>query len=114
MKMEKLDIDWLHREHKVGRRSGRTTEMLAEVVGNIQLSEPGTSIHIAVHRLDYAKDLSSKLVELAEAIGEKNIKIKPLEVIFENNVSVKFVHKDDKNRLRGARICMFDHYADLF
>lgn len=42
----KLDIDWLHKEHKEGRRSGRTTEMLSNVVGIAQLSHDVTHVMV--------------------------------------------------------------------
>ncbi len=42
----KLNIDWLHKEHKEGRRSGRTTEMLANAVGVVLVADADTDIHI--------------------------------------------------------------------
>jgi glutamate dehydrogenase/leucine dehydrogenase len=44
--MEKLDIDWLHRENKEGRRSGRTVEMLAEAIGTALVANIDTEIYI--------------------------------------------------------------------
>ena len=41
-----LDINWLHKERKEGRRSGRTTEMLANAVGVALVAENDTDIHI--------------------------------------------------------------------
>lgn len=42
----KLNIDWLHKERKEGRRSGRTTEMLANAVGVVLVADADTDIHI--------------------------------------------------------------------
>lgn len=44
--MEKLDIDWLHKEGKEGRRSGRTTEMLANAVGVALVADKDSEIYI--------------------------------------------------------------------
>lgn len=41
-----LDINWLHKERKGGRRSGRTTEMLTNVVGIAQLSHNVTHVMV--------------------------------------------------------------------
>lgn len=44
--MEKLDIEWLHREGKEGRRSGRTVEMLAKAIGTALVADIDTEIYV--------------------------------------------------------------------
>lgn len=44
--MKKLDIEWLHKENKEGRRSGRTTEMLANVVGAALVLDEDSEIFV--------------------------------------------------------------------
>lgn len=62
--MEKLDIERLHSE-KYGRRSGRTTEMLANVVGIAQLAHETS--HVMVVSAD-AFQTYNDFIEVLRAI----------------------------------------------
>ena len=64
----KLDIDWLHKERKEGRRSGRTTEMLANVVGVALMAENDTDIYI-VCATGSERDISHSFIEVLKAIS---------------------------------------------
>lgn len=64
----KLDIDRLHKENKTGRRSGRTTEMLANAVGVALLAENNIDIYI-VCAIGNEMDVWTHFIEVLRAVS---------------------------------------------
>ena len=102
-----LDIDFLHKQPKIGRKSGKTTAMLVELLQNVEFSNPGQChvLFIPEHRAKFylykmIYDLSVQLgLRISKVVKTRN------EIQFENKGYIKFVLNSEQGResLRGLQ-----------
>lgn len=122
--MEKLNIDWLHDPVKEGRRSGRTTEMLANAVGCALVADRDTEIFIVCAPKN-EMSMYHNFIDVLRSISPsstyfRNIKFGypsiciPIGASF---VHVMFTNRADQLPSRGIGEDMFvfiDHYFEEY
>lgn len=118
--MQKLDINLLHEnaaylvEHSGGRRSGRTVNMLASVLGCVDLAEPGETIVILVPTPLIAQSARRELIDFArlQRFG-RYMPLSGWDFKFDGSpgvVKIIVVERGFSSKLRGLRYkAFFDH-----
>jgi hypothetical protein len=120
-----LDINWLHKERKEGRRSGRTTEMLANAVGVALVADKDTDIHI-ICGFGNEMTMWHSFIEVLRAISPtttyfRNIhKNRPcitipigeilVRVMFGNESPSKAWRHEDESEKPVDEVWLFDHF----
>jgi len=95
-----LDIDRLHKEGKTERRSGRTTDMLADVVGSALVSgENKTILVVSVMGRSLWKEFIEVLraIDPHQSVNRSLIKNHPcISIVNENGATVKLIFSDSR------------------
>lgn len=119
-----LDIDWLHKERKEGRRSGRTTEMLANAVGVALLADNDAEIYIVCAPRN-EMGMYQHFIDVLRAISPTSTYFRTIKFgypsicipVNEHFVHIMFSNRNDQLPTRGIGMDKFvfiDHYVDEF
>jgi hypothetical protein len=76
-----LDIDYLHRPLKLGRRSGRTTDLVFEVLGNLYYSKRNESYVVVVSN-------KSCITEFMNSLSKWNLMVDIVDPIFVSDTKI--------------------------
>ena len=95
--MIKIDLDRLHKQPKIGRGSGKTFDMVVEVLHNVYFSKPGDNFIIRVRYLDFKRFIIPMIRDVAESLDIEidYIKNGGTQIFFKNKGRILFKRHDD-------------------
>ena len=102
--MDKLDLNKLHTPITTGGRGqGRTVKMVAELMGNVDISE-NNELHIVFIPNGRPRHyMMSTIADVANAMNIEIAKSSHNSFLFKNGASVRVLNIEEKGRLEGYK-----------